>query len=95
MQIDDALVRSIARLARLKVEEEQVGAVGRELTSIIGWVEQLQSIDTENVPPLTGMASQRMALRPDEVNDGDCAAVIVKNAPLAEDDFFVVPKVLE
>lgn len=95
MQVDEALVRHIARLARMKIEASHVSGLEKELTSIFGWVEQLKDIDTANVEPMTGVAGLRMHPRPDIVTDGDYAETVVKNAPLSEDNFFVVPKVIE
>ncbi len=95
MQVDEALVRHIARLARMKIEGVQVSSLEQELTAIFGWVEQLNDIDTANVEPMTGVAGLKMQPRPDVVTDGDYAETIVKNAPLTEDNFFVVPKVIE
>jgi aspartyl-tRNA(Asn)/glutamyl-tRNA(Gln) amidotransferase subunit C len=95
MQVDEALVRHIARLARMKIEDEQVKPLERELTAILGWVEQLNGIDTSGVAPLSGAAAMKMALRADVVTDGGYPEDIVRNAPLSEDNFFVVPKVVE
>ena len=95
MQIDEKTVRHIARLARLKIDGEQAKALERELSSILVWVEQLDKIDTSGVAPMTGASDIKMRLRPDVVNDGGYPETIVKNAPLTEDNFFVVPKVVE
>lgn len=95
MKIDGKTVRHIARLARLKIDDKQAKALEKELTSILGWIEQLNQIDTSGVPPMTGASKLKMALRPDVLNDGGYSELIVKNAPLSEDNFFVVPKVVE
>lgn len=66
-----------------------------ELNGILGWVEQLQEVDIEGVEPMTSVVAQRLKMRDDVVTAGGDAAAIVANAPLTEDNFFVVPKVLE
>jgi aspartyl/glutamyl-tRNA(Asn/Gln) amidotransferase subunit C (EC 6.3.5.-) len=95
MQVDEALVRSIARLARIRIEKKQVPALQQELVSILGWVEQLNDIDTTNVEPMTGATCMKLRQRKDDVTDGGIPEDIVRNAPMSEDNFFVVPKVVE
>lgn len=95
MNIDEATVRHIGRLARIKIDDAQVPGLKSELTAILGWVEQLNEIDTTDVEPMTSVEARSMRLRADVVTEGDMAADIVRNAPLAEDHFFVVPKVVE
>jgi aspartyl-tRNA(Asn)/glutamyl-tRNA(Gln) amidotransferase subunit C len=95
MQVDEALVRSIARLARIRIEKKQVPALQQELVSILGWVEQLNDIDTTNVEPMTGATGMKLRQRKDDVTDGGIPEDIVRNAPMSEDNFFVVPKVVE
>jgi aspartyl-tRNA(Asn)/glutamyl-tRNA(Gln) amidotransferase subunit C len=81
MEIDEATVRHIARLARIKIGEAEAASLQRELTAILDWVDQLGEVDTENVA--------------DEVTAGGCQDDILRNAPMTEDGFFVVPKVVE
>jgi aspartyl-tRNA(Asn)/glutamyl-tRNA(Gln) amidotransferase subunit C len=95
MQVDEALVRRVARLARMRLEDSQTAGLQQELTSILGWVEQLNDIDTSGVEPMTGVAGLKMQPREDAVTDGDYPEKVVRNAPLSEDNFFVVPKVIE
>lgn len=95
MQIDEATVRHVARLARIKVSDEEAVSLKRELTSILEWVEQLGEVDTSTVEPMTRMGDMTLPLRQDEVSAGDIADAIVKNAPLTEDHYFLVPKVVE
>jgi aspartyl-tRNA(Asn)/glutamyl-tRNA(Gln) amidotransferase subunit C len=95
MQIDEATVRHVARLARIKVTEQETAALKRELTSILDWVEQLGEVDTSAVEPMTRMGDMKLPLRKDEVTVGEIAEAIVKNAPLTEDHYFLVPKVVE
>lgn len=95
MSVDRDTVRRIARLARLAVDEEQVAAMEAELNALLTWVEQLQEVNVEGVPPMTSVVAQRLKMREDEVTDGGCADDLMANAPAAENHFFVVPKVVE
>jgi aspartyl-tRNA(Asn)/glutamyl-tRNA(Gln) amidotransferase subunit C len=95
MQVDEATVRHVARLARIKVSEAEAANLKRELTSILNWVEQLNEVDTSAVEPMTRSADMTLPRRKDEVTAGGMADAIVKNAPLTEDHFFLVPKVVE
>lgn len=95
MQVDEATVRRIARLARIRITDEEAKALEGELSGILAWVEQLDEVNTDNVPPMTRVADMKLKKRADEVTDGDKADDIVANAPMTEDHFFVVPKVVE
>jgi aspartyl-tRNA(Asn)/glutamyl-tRNA(Gln) amidotransferase subunit C len=95
MQIDEATVRHVARLARIKVTEPEAANLKRELTSILDWVDQLNEVDTSAVEPMTRMGDMQLPKRRDEVTDGGIPDAIVKNAPLSEDNYFLVPKVVE
>jgi aspartyl-tRNA(Asn)/glutamyl-tRNA(Gln) amidotransferase subunit C len=95
MKVDEATVRHIARLARIKVSAAEVKVLEGELTGILQWVEQLEEVDTEGVEPMTSVVAVDMKKRPDEVTDGGYPEDIVKNAPDRADGFFVVPKVVE
>lgn len=95
MSIDHQTVRHIARLARLKVDEAQVEAMVPELNAILGWVEQLSAVDTSGVEPLATVIANRLRLREDVIDDGDCREAVLANAPSAEHGFFAVPKVIE
>ena len=95
MSVDRATVRRIARLARLAITEDEAGRLEKELSGILDWVAQLDEIDTSNVAPMTRVAAMTMKKRKDEVTDGFCAADVLKNAPQADDGYFVVPKIVE
>ena len=95
MQVDEATVRRIARLARIKIADDEVEGLRKELNGILTWVEQLGEIDTDKVEPMTRVVAQDLKKRADGVTDGEIAGQIVQNAPMTEDDFFVVPKVVE
>ena len=95
MQVDEATVRRIARLARIKITDEEAQELQKELTGILNWVEQLNEVDTSNVEPMTRVVPIKLKMRKDEVTDGNIPDDIVKNAPHTDDHFFVVPKVVE
>jgi aspartyl-tRNA(Asn)/glutamyl-tRNA(Gln) amidotransferase subunit C len=95
MSIDKDIVRRIARLSRLAVQEEQIAPMEAELNAILAWVEQLKEVDVTGVAPMTGVETVRMPLRADVVTDGGYPEDLMRNAPQAEDNFFVVPKVVE
>jgi len=95
MQVDEATVRRIARLARIKVTDEEAKALEKELSGILDWVKQLDEVDTRDVEPMTRVVAMTLKKRPDVVTDGGIADDVVANAPAREDHFFVVPKVVE
>lgn len=95
MSLDEADVARIARLARIEIDPEKRTALAAELSNIMGWIEQLNEVDTENVPPMTSVSETSPTLRADEVTDGDKVDDILQNAPEQQDAHFVVPKVVE
>ncbi|MFQ5783849.1 MAG: Asp-tRNA(Asn)/Glu-tRNA(Gln) amidotransferase subunit GatC [Alphaproteobacteria bacterium] len=95
MSIDKATVARIARLAHIHVPEADRDALAGELSNILGWVEQLSEVDTEDVPPMTSVVEVTLPRRADEVTDRGTADDILANAPRRDDGFFVVPKVVE
>jgi aspartyl-tRNA(Asn)/glutamyl-tRNA(Gln) amidotransferase subunit C len=95
MSVDKDTVKRIARLARLAIDEDQASHMEQELNAILAWVEQLGEVDVTGVPPLTSVVEQRLKMREDAVTDGGYPDDLMKNAPLSEDSFFVVPKVVE
>jgi len=95
MSVDKDTVRRIAKLARLALEEERVEPMMNELNQIFAWVQQLQEVDIAGVAPMTSVVEQKLKLREDKVTEGGDAKAITANAPLSEDHFFVVPKVVE
>ncbi len=95
MSVDQATVRRIAHLARVAVKDEEVPHLQGELNAILAFVEQLGELDVSGVEPMTSVVPIAMKKRPDLVNDGGIAAAVTQNAPISEDNFFVVPKVVE
>jgi aspartyl-tRNA(Asn)/glutamyl-tRNA(Gln) amidotransferase subunit C len=95
LSLDAATVARIARLARIEVPQDQLAPLARELSNILGWIEQLGEVDTDGVEPLRSVMPITAHWREDRVTDGDRVEAIVANAPSAHDGFFVVPKVVE
>ncbi len=95
MSVDAATVRRIAHLARIAVAEDEVEHLRGELNAILAFVEQLSEVDVEGVEPMTSVTPMEMKKRLDVVTDGGIPDDIIKNAPAAQDGFFVVPKVVE
>lgn len=95
MSLDPSAVRRIAKLARIRVDEAQVEALRTDLNAILGWIEQLNEVDTEGVAPLTGGTTMALRLRDDAVADGGIAEAVLSNAPDRNGAYFAVPKVVE
>ncbi len=95
MAIDTDTARKVARLARIRVEEERLPALAREFDAILGFIEQLNEVDVEGVEPMTSVTPMRLKRRPDVVTDGSQQEKVLLNAPDAREGFFAVPKVVE
>ncbi|MEQ1901759.1 MAG: Asp-tRNA(Asn)/Glu-tRNA(Gln) amidotransferase subunit GatC, partial [Devosia sp.] len=94
MSVDAATVKRIGRLARIRVEEDEVAKYQSEINAILGFVEQLSEVDVEGVEPMTSVTPMQLRRRADVVTDGGYPERVVANAPLSEDNFFMVPKVI-
>lgn len=95
MSLDKAAVAKIAKLARLKMEPDRQEAMASELNRILSFVEELQSVNTDNVPPMTSVTPMKLRQREDAVTDGGNPEAVLKNAPQRQGDFYTVPKVVE
>ena len=95
MSVDTDTVRRVARLARIAVSEAEAEALKGELNTILGFVEQLNEVDVSGIEPMTSVIPMEMKKRQDVVTDGNKAADIVANAPATDENFFLVPKVVE
>jgi aspartyl-tRNA(Asn)/glutamyl-tRNA(Gln) amidotransferase subunit C len=95
MSVDAATVRRIAHLARISVAKEEVEPLEGELNAILAFVEQLSEVNVEGVEPMTSVTPMEMKKRADMVTDGNDADAILKNAPATQDNYFLVPKVVE
>jgi aspartyl-tRNA(Asn)/glutamyl-tRNA(Gln) amidotransferase subunit C len=95
MSVDVMTVRRIAHLARIAVKDDEVEHLRSEINDVLAFVEQLSEVDVSGVEPMTSVTPMAMKKRADVVTDGEIADDIVKNAPAAQDHFFMVPKVVE
>lgn len=95
MSVDQKTVKRVAHLARIAVTEEEVPHLQGELNAILAFVAQLDEVDVSGVEPMTSVIPMRLKMRADVVTAGDEAAAITSNAPVTEDHFFMVPKVVE
>ena len=95
MSVDLATVKRVAHLSRIAVEDADVAKLQGELNAILGFVEQLNEVDVEGVEPLTSVTPMAMKQREDVVTDGEIAGDVTANAPVSEDNFYLVPKVVE
>jgi aspartyl-tRNA(Asn)/glutamyl-tRNA(Gln) amidotransferase subunit C len=96
MSLDKATVARIARLARIKIPAGEEDALAADLSRILAFVEQLDELDCNGVPPMaSGVAGMKLRRRPDVVTDGNIQDKVLANAPEARDGYFAVPKVVE
>lgn len=95
MAIDKETVKRVAFLSRLRIEDDKVEATEKEFNKILGWIEQLNEVDTDSVEPLVSVNESNLTCREDVVNDGEKSKEILANAPMQEFGYFVVPKVVE
>jgi aspartyl-tRNA(Asn)/glutamyl-tRNA(Gln) amidotransferase subunit C len=95
MSVDQATVRRIARLARIRISDNEVPKLEGELNRILDWIELLSEVDTVNVEPMTSVVNMQMRKREDAVTDGGYPDRVTANAPQSDDNLFMVPKVVE
>ena len=95
MAIDTDTARRVAKLARIRVDEDDLPALAGEFSAILGFIEQLGEVDVEGVEPMVSVTPMRLKRRQDVVTDGNIQHQILKNAPDAREGFFAVPKVVE
>ena len=97
MSIDNKIVEKIAKLSRISLEDDEVNDLSLELSQILDWVEQLSEINTDDIRPIFSSFddSDNINLREDRVSDGGYRDKVISNAPMSEDGFFLVPKVVD
>jgi aspartyl-tRNA(Asn)/glutamyl-tRNA(Gln) amidotransferase subunit C len=95
MSIDKNKIKHVSKLARISVDEKKIDSLSKDLNSIIKFIEKLNEINTDKTEPLSSILNEPLRLRKDEVNDGKIRDKILENSPQKNDEFFVVPKVIE
>lgn len=95
MSIDLETAAKVAKLARIRVEEDALPALASEFNTILGFIEQLNEVDIDDVDPMVSVTPMRLKRRVDVVTDGGIQDKILANAPDAREGFFAVPKVVE
>ena len=95
MSIDKETVKHISKLARISLDEKKIESLSKDLTSIMKFIESLNKLNTDKTTPLTSIINASLKSRNDEVKDGKIRDKILKNSPEKNDEFFVVPKVIE
>jgi len=95
MSIDKNTVKHIAKLARISLDEKKINSLSKDLSSIMKFIEKLNELNTEKTVPLTSIINASLQSRNDEVSDGKIRDQILKNSPEKNEEFFVVPKVIE
>ena len=95
MSIDKDKIKHTAKLARISLDENKIDSLSKDLSNIFKFIEKLNKANTENDKPLSSILDQSLRLREDKVNDGNIRDQILENAPNKNEDFFIVPKVIE
>ena len=95
MSIDLKIIKHISKLSRISVDEQRAEKLASDLNSIFEFIEKLNELKTENIEPLTSVAETTLKLRSDEVKSKNIREEIIKNSPQDNEDYFVVPKVIE
>ena len=95
MSIDKDTVKHISKLARISLDEKKIDSLSKDLTSIIRFIESLNKLNTDKTNPLTSIINTSLKSREDEVKDGKIREQILKNSPEKNEEFFVVPKVVD
>ena len=95
MSIDKDKIKHTAKLVRISLDENKIDSLSKDLSNIFKFIEKLNKANTENVKPLSSILDQSLRLREDKVNDGNIRDQILENAPNKNEDFFIVPKVIE
>ena len=95
MSIDKDTVKHISKLARISLDEKKITDLSKDLSSIMKFIEKLNKLNTDNITPLTSIINASLRSRTDEVKDGKIRDQILKNSPEKNEEFFVVPKVID
>ena len=95
MSIDKNQVKKVAKLSRISLDDDKLESLSKDLVSILNFVDQLNKLDTQKIEPLNSIIDKTVKPRSDKINDGKIKDEILKNSPNKDNDFFIVPKVVE
>ena len=95
MSIDKNQVKKVAKLSRISLDDSKLESFSKDLDAILHFVEQLNKLDTKKIEPLTSIVDKTLEHRNDKINDGNIKDQILKNSPDKNEEFFIVPKVVE
>ena len=95
MSIDKDTVKHISKLARISLDEKKINSLSKDLSSIMKFIDKLNELNTDKINPLTSIINASLRTRKDEIKDGKIRNQILKNSPDKNEEFFVVPKVVE
>ena len=95
MTIDLKTIKHIAKLSRISVDDEKAKKLAGDLNTIFDFIEKLNELKTDQIKPLTSIAETSLKLRNDEIKSQNMREEIIKNSPEKNEDYFVVPKVIE
>ena len=95
MSIDNDKIKYVSKLGRISVDKKKIDGLSKDLSSIFNFIEQLNELNTDNVEPLSSILNEPLRSRKDEINDGKIREKILENSPQKNEEFFVVPKVIE
>ena len=95
MSIDKNQVKKVAKLSRISLDEKKLESLSKDLALILNFVEELNKLDTKKTEALTSIVNKTLEPRKDKINDGEIKDQILKNSPDKNEEFFIVPKVVE
>tara|TARA_B100001029_G_C14595576_1_gene201281 strand:- start:215 stop:502 length:288 start_codon:yes stop_codon:yes gene_type:complete len=95
MSIDKNQVKKVAKLSRISLDDSKLDSLSKDLDSILNFVKELNKVDTNKIKPLSSIVDKKLEPRVDKINDGQIKKEILKNSPDKNEDFFIVPKVVE
>ena len=95
MSIDKDKIKNVSKLARISVDEKKIDSLSKDLNSIFKFIEKLNELNTDKTKPLSSILNEPLRARKDEINDGKIREKILENSPKKNEEFFIVPKVIE
>ena len=95
MSLDKEKIKHTSKLARIALDEKKTESLSKDLSNIFNFIEKLNKINTDNVKPLTSILDHTLRTREDKISDDGIRDKILKNAPNKNEEFFIVPKVIE